>query len=51
MPGAAVKIEIPSPELWTPASPHLYDLRITAATDSVQALLWIGIHLYKSFGS
>jgi hypothetical protein len=34
--GAEVTIAIPAPQqLWSPDSPHLYDLRVTAGTDQV----------------
>lgn len=34
-PGASVALRMPSPRLWSPASPTLYDLRVTAGGDTV----------------
>jgi hypothetical protein len=34
-PGATVSLQVPSPRLWSPASPALYDLRVTAGADTV----------------
>jgi hypothetical protein len=33
--GATAKIQIPNPKLWTPESPHLYDLRVQVGDDTV----------------
>jgi len=44
-PGAAVRIAIPSPELWSPASPHLYDLRVSTGEDAV--LSYFGLRTFK----
>ncbi len=30
-PGVPLKLEIPNPNLWSPASPHLYDLKLSLA--------------------
>lgn len=35
--GQVVTIKVPSPKLWSPDSPYLYDLRITAGNDAVMA--------------
>lgn len=34
-PGASVSMYVPSPRLWSPASPILYDLRVRAGNDTV----------------
>jgi hypothetical protein len=34
-PGVTVSLRVPSPRLWSPASPTLYDLRVTAGGDTV----------------
>jgi beta-galactosidase/beta-glucuronidase len=40
-----VTIEVPSPKLWSPSSPKLYDLKVTTATDYV--LAYFGLRTFE----
>lgn len=44
-PGTAVSISIPSPKLWSPTSPTLYDLKITIGSDTV--LAYFGLRTFQ----
>lgn len=45
--GTAVSLTIPSPKLWSPTSPTLYDLRVSCATCEDAVLSYFGLRTFK----
>eukprot|EP00929_Paragymnodinium_shiwhaense_P000723 TRINITY_DN100959_c0_g1_i1.p1 TRINITY_DN100959_c0_g1~~TRINITY_DN100959_c0_g1_i1.p1 ORF type:complete len:677 (-),score=99.43 TRINITY_DN100959_c0_g1_i1:260-2224(-) len=46
--GEAVRIQVPSPKLWSPSSPHLYDLIIKSGDDTVVS--YFGLRTFELGG-